>query len=131
MIKRYLGQKESRGKRKFEVKLQFSIFCQKFTFSYFSWHLYFQSASCLNIWLFFTFCLFVCVSKKMCVFVVTLWVCPPPLCKYVCPFVGLHCDCVPPLVCVCSFGYIVGVSPPIWLKIMRMHIGRAGNCCGT
>ena len=30
---------------------------------------------------------------------VTLWVRPPPLWKYVCPFVGLHRGCVPPSVC--------------------------------
>jgi len=35
---------------------------------------------------------------KMCVSVRwgKLWVRPPPLWKYVCPFVGLHCGCVPP-----------------------------------
>ena len=35
--------------------------------------------------------------------------------KIVCPFVGLHCGCVPPPfenMCVRSLGYIVGVSPP-------------------
>ena len=34
--------------------------------------------------------------------------------KFVCLFVGLHCGCVPPCknMCVCSFGYIVGASPP-------------------
>ena len=45
---------------------------------------------------------------------VTFWV-RPPLWKYVCPFVGLHCGCVPPLyenVCVRSLDYIVGASPP-------------------
>ena len=78
-------------------------------------------------------------GPKMCVSVrwVTLWVrpplltyvCPfvglrfvgasPPVCpfkvrKCVCPFVGLHCGCVPPCenMCVRSLGYIVGASPP-------------------
>ena len=55
-------------------------------------------------------------SKKICVSVrwVTLWV-RPPLWKYVCPFVGVNCGCVPPLcenMCVRSLGYIVGASPP-------------------
>ena len=47
-----------------------------------------------------SFVSFVSVSKKICVSVrwVTLWVRPPPhLWIYVCPFVGLHCGCVPPL----------------------------------
>ena len=45
-----------------------------------------------------------CVSsKKICVSVrwVTLWVRPPPLRKYVCPFVGVNCGCVPPSVKIC------------------------------
>ena len=41
--------------------------------------------------------------------------------SFVCPFVGLHCGCVPPLcvcsfgntVCVCLLGYIVGASPTV------------------
>ena len=56
------------------------------------------------------------MSKKICVSVrwVKLWV-RPPLWKYVCPFVGLPCGCVPPPcenMCVRSLGYIVGASPP-------------------
>ena len=36
--------------------------------------------------------------------------------KFVCPFVGLHCGCVPPpceCMCVCLLGYIVGASPAL------------------
>ena len=34
--------------------------------------------------------------------------------KFVCPFVGLNCGCVPPCenMCVRSLGYLVGASPP-------------------
>ena len=64
--------------------------------------------------------------------------------KFVCPFVGLHCGCVPPLVkicvsvrwgklwvrpplcenmCVRSLGYIVGASPPLCVH----SIGRQSS----
>ena len=36
----------------------------------------------------------ICVSVRW----VTLWVRPPPLWKYVCPFVGVYCGCVRPFV---------------------------------
>ena len=41
------------------------------------------------------FC-FVCQKKNLCVRSFGYLVGALPLCKYVCPFVGLHCGCVPP-----------------------------------
>ena len=66
------------------------------------------------------------MSKKICVSVrwVKLWV-RPPLWKYVCPFVGLPCGCVPPPcenMCVRSLGYIVGASPP-WENMCVRSLG--------
>ena len=62
---------------------------------------------------------------------VTLWVRPLPLWKYVCPFIGLHCGCVPPLwKYVCPFvGLHCGcVPPPLWKYVcpfVGLHCGCA------
>ena len=59
------------------------------------------------------FCVCQCVNQK----------------KFVCPFVGLHCGCVPPCenMCVRSLGYIVGASPPLW-KYVCPFVGVYCGC---
>ena len=54
--------------------------------------------------------------------------------KFVCPFVGLHCGCVPPFenMCVRSLGYIVGASPPLWKYVcpfVGLHCGCVPPSC--
>ena len=71
----------------------------------------------------------------MCPFVGLHCGCVPPLWKYVCPFVGLHCVCVPPLwKYVCLFvGLHCGcVPPPIWKYVcpfVGLHCGCVPPSC--